>query len=131
MQGSLHAANTIRHRLLGTDRRHEFKYRDLGSVAVVGRFRAVFGWKRVKLSGFPAWVVWLFVHLAFLNSFASRFTALLRWARSMIGRARAERVISVGRRGGDLSAPGLDPYGPLVLDEIERAEEQVGRVSHE
>ncbi len=36
MQGSLHAANTIRHRLLGDDEARRFKYRDLGSVAVVG-----------------------------------------------------------------------------------------------
>jgi NADH dehydrogenase len=131
MQGSLHAANTIRHRLLGTDHHRPFKYRDLGSVAVVGRFRAIFSWHRIKLSGFPAWLVWLFVHLAFLNSFASRFTALLRWTRSMVGRARAERVISVARRGGDLSAPGVDPYAAIVLDEIENQPEQAGRVSHE
>ena len=38
----------------------------------------------------------------------------------------AERVISVARRGGDLSAPGVDPYGPLVLDETESEQEQAG-----
>jgi len=131
MQGSLHAANTIRHRLLGRDRDrdHAFKYRDLGSVAVVGRFRAVFSWGRIRLSGFPAWVVWLFVHLAFLNSFASRFTALFRWTRSMLGRARAERVISVSRGGGDLSAPDADPYASIVLAEHENQHEQVGRTN--
>jgi NADH dehydrogenase len=131
MQGSLHAANTIRHRLLGRDRDrdHVFKYRDLGSVAVIGRFRAVFSWRRIQLSGFPAWVVWLFVHLAFLNSFASRFIALFRWARSMVGRARAERVISVARGGGDLSAPDADPYAAIVLEEHENQHEQVGRTN--
>ena len=131
MQGSLHAANTIRHRLLDRDRDRVFKYRDLGSVAVVGRFRAVFSWHRIRLSGFPAWVVWLFVHLAFLNSFASRFTALFRWARSMLGRARAERVISVARGGGDLSAPGADPYATIVLTEHDDEHEQVERVTHD
>jgi len=131
MQGSLHAANTIRHRLRGEDRDHPFKYRDLGSVAAVGRFRAIFSWRGIQLSGFPAWVVWLMVHLAFLNTFANRFAALFRWARSMLGRARAERVISVARRGGDLSAPGGDdPYDPIVLDELEQPE-QAGRVSHD
>ena len=53
------------------------------------------------MSGFPGWVVWLFVHIAFLNGFGNRFGALWRWARSMIGRARPERVFSVGHTGGD------------------------------
>jgi NADH dehydrogenase len=130
MQGSLHAANTIRHRLRGDTYERPFKYRDLGSVAAVGRFRAIFSWRGIQLSGFPAWVVWLMVHLAFLNTFANRFAALFRWARSMLGRARAERVINVARGGGDLSAPGSDPYDPIVLDELEQHEE-AGRVSHE
>jgi hypothetical protein len=50
-------------------------------------------------------VVWLFVHIAFLNGFANRVMTLLRWARAMIGRARPERVFSVGHTGGDLSLP--------------------------
>ena len=105
MQGSLHAANTIRRRLRGDAETVPFKYRDLGSVAAIGRFRAIFSWHRIRMSGFPAWVVWLFVHLAFLNGFANRFGTLWRWTQSMIGRARAERVISVAHTGGDLSAP--------------------------
>jgi len=116
--------------LLGNDRHHPFKYRDLGSVAVIGRFRAVFSWRRIKLSGLPAWIVWLFVHLGFLNSFASRFGTIFRWSRSMIGRARAERVISVARGGGDISAPGANPYEPIVLADIEERE-RAGRVSNE
>ncbi len=47
----------------------------------------------------------MFVHLAFLNGFGSRFVALWRWATSMVGRARPERVFSVGHTGGDLSLP--------------------------
>ncbi len=47
----------------------------------------------------------MFVHLAFLNGFGSRFMALWRWGIAMIGRARPERVFSVGHTGGDLSLP--------------------------
>jgi NADH dehydrogenase len=112
MQGSLHAANTIRRRLLGNKEQVPFTYRDLGSVAAIGRFRAIFSWRRIRMSGFPAWVMWLFVHLAFLNGFASRASTLFRWARSMLGRARAERVISVAHTGGDLSAPGAESFHP-------------------
>ena len=105
MQGSLHAAHTIGRRLRGHDEAKRFTYRDLGSVATIGRFQAIFSWRGIRLSGFPAWVVWAFVHLAFLNGFASRFTTLMRWIRWMVGRNRVERTFSVGHTGGDLSAP--------------------------
>jgi NADH:ubiquinone reductase (H+-translocating) len=104
MQGGLHAANTIKRRLKGTDS-VPFKYRDLGSAAAIGRFKAIVSVKGLRLSGFPGFVVWMFVHLAFLNGFGSRFTALWRWGWAMIGRARPERVFSVGHTGGDLSLP--------------------------
>jgi NADH dehydrogenase len=105
MQGGLHAANTIRRRLKGDTRNVAFKYRDLGSAAAIGRFKAIVSVWGLRLSGFPGWVVWLFVHIAFLNGFGSRVTTLYRWARSMIGRSRPERVFSVGHTGGDLSLP--------------------------
>ena len=104
MQGGLHAANTIKRRLKGSDS-VPFKYRDLGSAAAIGRFKAIVNVRGLRLSGFPGWVVWMFVHLAFLNGFGHRFTALWRWGRSMVGRARPERVFSVGHTGGDLSLP--------------------------
>jgi hypothetical protein len=49
--------------------------------------------------------VWFFVHLAFLNGFDSRFSTMTHWLRSMVGRARPERVFSVAHVGGDLSTP--------------------------
>ena len=82
-----------------------FKYRDLGSVATIGRFRAIASVRKVRLSGFPGWVVWFFVHLAFLTGFGNRFTTMMRWLRSMIGRGRAEREFSTAHTGGDLSLP--------------------------
>lgn len=105
MQGGLHAANTIRRRLRGDSRSVEYRYRDLGSVATIGRFRAVCSVRGIRLSGMPAWFVWMFVHLAFLNGFGSRFATMRRWVASMIGRARPERVFSVAHTGGDLSTP--------------------------
>jgi NADH dehydrogenase len=105
MQGGLHAANTIRRRLKGDTSGVAFKYRDLGSAAAIGRFKAVVSVRRLRLSGFPGWVVWLFVHIGFLNGFGNRLTTMFRWARSMIGRSRPERVFSVGRTCGDVSLP--------------------------
>jgi NADH dehydrogenase len=127
MQGSLHAASTITRRLRNDDREIAFTYRDLGSVATIGRFRAIFNYKKIRLSGFPAWTVWLVVHLAFLNGFANRFATLARWIRSMLGRSRAERVFSVAHTGGDLSTPaqqrgalGLKAF-PALQDDQEDA----------
>ncbi len=105
MQGSLHAANTIVRRLRGETEAKPYKYRDVGSVAAVGRYRAICSVGRVRLSGFAGWVVWMFVHLAFLNGWGSRFTTMMRWLRWLVGRNRVERVFSVGHTGGDLSAP--------------------------
>jgi NADH dehydrogenase len=104
MQGGLHAANTIARRLRGRPV-EPFRYRDLGSVATIGRFRSVLDFHRLRLSGFPGWIVWAFVHLAFLTGFGNRLTTLLKWTRSFIGRGRAEREFSVMHTGGDLSLP--------------------------
>ena len=47
----------------------------------------------------------MFVHLAFLTGFGNRFTTMLRWLRTMVGRGRAEREFSMAHTGGDLSLP--------------------------
>jgi NADH:ubiquinone reductase (H+-translocating) len=105
MQGSLHAANTIVRRLRGEQEAKPFTYRDLGSVATVGRFRAICSVGRLRLSGFAAWCVWMFIHIAFLSGWGNRGTTLLRWLRWLVGRNRIELVVSVAHTGGDLSAP--------------------------
>jgi NADH:ubiquinone reductase (H+-translocating) len=105
MQGSLHAANTINRRIRGDHRDVPFKYRDVGSVAAIGRFKAIASVKGMRFSGFLGWVVWLFVHLAFLNGFGNRVGAVFRWGKAMIGHSRPERVFSFGHTGGDLSLP--------------------------
>jgi len=104
MQGGLHAANTITRRRAGKEA-VPFKYRDLGSAASIGRFKAIVSVRRLHLSGFPGWVVWFFVHIGFLNGFGNRFGTMIRWFQAMVGRARPERVFSVGHTGGDLSLP--------------------------
>ena len=102
IQQGIHAARTIHHRLQGQPP-PSFRYRDLGSMATVGRFRAVASIGRLRLSGFPAWVVWLVVHLTFLTGFRSRFTTLLKWAFSFLGTGRGERTITARQ----VSSPDL------------------------
>ena len=124
MQGGLHAANTIRRRQNGKSG-VPFKYRDMGSVATIGRFRAIANVHKVRLSGFAGWVVWFFVHVAALTGFGDRFTTMMRWFRSMIGRGRTEREFSTAHTGGDLSLPEsvreivepeLFPSAPTIAD---------------
>jgi hypothetical protein len=104
MQGGLHAANTIKRRLAGKGS-VPFTYRDLGSAASIGRFKAIVSVRGIRLSGFLGWVVWFFVHIGFLNGFGHRISTMLRWFQAMLGRSRPERVFSVGHTGGDLSLP--------------------------
>ncbi len=104
MQGGLHAAHTIVRRLKGQEP-NIFKYRDLGSAATIGRFKSVVDFRGLRLSGFPGWVIWAFVHLAFLTGFGNRLSTLLKWTRAFIGRGRPEREFSVMHTGGDLSLP--------------------------
>jgi NADH dehydrogenase len=113
MQGGLHAAATIARRLRDDTEPVRFRYHDLGSVATIGRFHAVCSVGRLRLTGAPAWLAWMFVHLAFLNGYANRGATVLRWLRWMLARNRPERVFSVRHTGGDLSAPAP------VLDIIE------------
>ena len=104
MQGGLHAANSIL-RQLKDEPVHEYKYRDLGSVAALGRFKAIATVKKLRFSGFLGWLVWFFVHLAFLTGWGNRFSTMVRWFRTMVGRGRGERDFSTAHTGGDLSLP--------------------------
>ena len=133
MQGGLHAANTISRRLKG-DATVPFRYRDFGSVATIGRFRAVASVRTMRLSGFLGWVIWFFVHLAFLAGFGNRASTMIRWLRSMVGRGRAERSFSTAHTGGDLSLPDTvkaivqpNPY-PNAPTAVARAESSRGQV---
>jgi NADH:ubiquinone reductase (H+-translocating) len=94
MQQGLHASSTILHRLRGEEAR-PFRYRDLGSMATISRFRAVVSFKGIRLSGFLGWMAWLFVHLAFLTGFNNRLATIPRWAVTFIGNGRPERTITM------------------------------------
>jgi NADH dehydrogenase len=93
MQQGLHASNTVKRRLRGKEPK-PFRYRDLGSMATISRFRAVVSFKGIRLSGFLGWMVWLFVHLAFLTGFKNRLATVPRWAFTFIGNGRPQRTIT-------------------------------------
>jgi NADH dehydrogenase len=115
MQQGLFAGRTIRRRLQGDgDKTVTFKYIDLGSMATIGRFRAVVEFKGIRLSGFAGWVMWLAVHLVFLTGFRNRLGALVRWSGALLGRHREERAFTVRR-----ASTGDDSYASVLPTEID------------
>ncbi len=93
MQSGAHAAHTIVHRLQGKPSK-PFRYRDLGTLAVISRFRAVADVGPLRVGGLAGWLLWLVVHITFLTGFKNRFGALARWAVSFVGRGRYERALT-------------------------------------
>jgi NADH dehydrogenase len=63
-------------------------------MATISRFRAVVSFKGIRVTGSLGWLMWLFVHLAFLTGFRNRFTTILGWTLSFIGRGRSERTLT-------------------------------------
>jgi NADH dehydrogenase len=71
-----------------------FRYRDFGSLATIGRSRAVAEFKSIRLTGFTAWVLWSVAHVYFLIGFRNRFIVALNWAWSYITFQRGSRLIT-------------------------------------
>ncbi len=92
IQGGVHVGRCIRADL-GKGQRGTFAYRDLGSMATIGRSKAIAWIGRFQLQGFMAWWVWLFVHLMALVGFRNRVIVLSQWAWSYITWQRASRLI--------------------------------------
>ena len=84
-----------------------FRYRDLGSLATIGRKRAVVQMGRFRLSGFLAWLLWCVAHIYYLIGFRNRFVVAISWLWSYVTFQRATRLITgmSGARVENLRAP--------------------------
>jgi NADH dehydrogenase len=102
MQQGRYVAKAVRARLEGRSI-SAFHYLDKGNLATIGRARAVADLHLVRLSGFPAWLTWLFVHLWYLIGFQNRLLVFVRWSFSFLTRGRGARVIA---EGGEEREPG-------------------------
>jgi NADH dehydrogenase len=71
-----------------------FRYWDKGTLATIGRNKAVADLKFVHLSGFPAWLAWLFVHIVFLVGFRNRLVVLFQWAWAYFTFDKGARLIT-------------------------------------
>lgn len=93
MQQGVHAARNIFAQIEGRPLK-PFAYWDRGSMATIGRHRAVADVNFAKFSGLPAWLAWVFVHLIFLMSFRNRLSVFLIWVWSYFTRAQGARLIT-------------------------------------
>ena len=103
--------------------RPPFHYHDKGSLATIGRSAAIAQFGKIHISGFIAWLAWLFVHILFLIGFQNRVLVFIQWAWSYFTYERGARLIT-----GSTSLPGwsVAPHGNPDAGEAE----EMSAVSH-
>jgi NADH:ubiquinone reductase (H+-translocating) len=101
MQSGLYAGYRIGREAKGrdSDSAKPFRYRDLGSAAYISRGNALMSAGPMKLSGFPGWVGWLFIHIAFLTGYRNRLGAILTWWSAFTRDRRRERAFTTREVG--------------------------------
>jgi NADH:ubiquinone reductase (H+-translocating) len=93
MQQGRYAGDVIRRRVSAKPAPRPFRYFDKGNLAVVGKGFAVLESGKVRLSGFPAWLVWATVHLEFLGQSSLRVTVFVQWVWTYLTGQRGARLI--------------------------------------
>lgn len=95
MQQGKYLAGVLKARLAEPNKQAEpFRYFDKGSMATIGRSKAVAEVGPLKFSGFIAWMMWLFIHVLFLVEFENRVQVILQWAWNYLTRNRSARLIT-------------------------------------
>jgi len=94
MQMGRHTAKNIQRDLQQRERK-PFVYRNKGDLATIGRHRAVADFGRLQLTGYVAWVFWLFVHIMYLAGFRNRLSVLIEWGYSYFTFERGSRLITL------------------------------------
>lgn len=92
IQQGRHLAKNLK-RLLKGEKLEPFKYNDKGTMATVGRNRAVVDLGKMKFGGFFAWFIWMFIHLWYLIGFRNRLVTFFNWVYNYINYDKAARLI--------------------------------------
>ena len=100
IQGGRYAGKAILARLEGEPEPPPFRYFDKGDLAVIGRAAAVANIFGFHVSGLPAWLVWLFIHLMYIVQFQSRILVFVQWGFLYLTFSRGARLIT-GEAGGE------------------------------
>jgi NADH dehydrogenase len=106
MQQGRYVARTILSDLKGQPRQ-PFHFVDKGQMATIGRSRAILDVGRLHLAGFPAWIVWLIIHIYYLTGFKNRLLVVAQWAWSYLTFGRGARlIVNKEWRFGKPQSPG-------------------------
>ncbi|KAB8144674.1 NAD(P)/FAD-dependent oxidoreductase [Chloroflexia bacterium SDU3-3] len=123
--GKLAAENILRSEQ--GEPQHAFHYFDKGQMATIGRSSAVFDSFGIRMSGFVAWVGWLFVHLLYLIGFRNRLIVMTNWAYNYFTYDRGVRLISgLKRQPAEAARPAVDAF---AVDAVAVAPEAVAEHS--
>ena len=117
MQQGRYVARQIAADLAGNPRK-KFHYVDKGSLATIGRASAIAQFGKLHISGFIAWLSWLFIHVFFLIGFRNRILVLFQWAWSYLTYARSARLITGESRV--MSVPSME-YAERAAEHLESA----------
>ena len=93
MQEGKYVAKLIKQRLADKPTQ-PFHYRESGSLAIIGRNSAVVNLGKLKLSGFPAWLIWVFVHIYYLIEFDNKLVVMTQWGWNYFTRNQGSRLIT-------------------------------------
>ena len=136
MQMGRHVARILNRELRGkSGARPPFRYLDKGSMATIGRSKAVADIRGLRFSGFPAWMAWLVVHLIFLVGFRNRLSVLLSWIYNYFAYRGGARIITGLDRMFRLGNPEARPRSIAegtpgaaaepAVNKVERAEQEM------
>jgi NADH dehydrogenase len=106
MQGGAYVAKAIRARLKGKRELPAFHYFNKGDMAVIGRAAAVANIFGLHVSGLPAWLLWLFVHLMYIVEFQSRVSVFIQWGFEYFTFSRGARLITGVAATDSVGKPG-------------------------
>ena len=98
IQQGEYAARAVMRSVRG-EARAPFRYRDKGTMATIGRNAAVVDLGRLRFSGYPAWLLWCFIHILWLIGFRNRFLVMIEWAWAYLRFERSARLITGAVRG--------------------------------
>jgi NADH dehydrogenase len=94
MQGGTYAAKAIVQRLKGKKDLPPFRYFNKGEMAVIGRAAAVANIFGLHISGLPAWLIWLFIHVMYIVEFQNRVLVFIQWGFEYLTFSRGARLIT-------------------------------------
>ncbi len=93
VQQGRYVARILRKRI-PKNARPPFRYLDKGSMATIGRTKAIGMFGKIQFSGFIAWLAWCFIHIMYLIGFRNRLTVLMQWLFSYFSTQRGARLIN-------------------------------------